>query len=186
MEPNECYRTLLCNGGKLAEWALQEALERERHSLQEGWRARFWARGEKGKPLSSYGFWTINLDLAHVFMNCPELKTIDSIAKIKSAGVTRMLSFDHYKLHKDINRGVGINMLLQHKNSFCAFVDIEENKTIQLPYQSNTMYLLNVQVAHTVFNFEEDRYLFTIEFEDTLRLLPYRGLVKLLSKESII
>jgi hypothetical protein len=77
-------------------------------------------------------------------------------------------------------------MLLQHRNSFCAYVDPQENKTLLLDYQSNTMYLFNTQVLHTVLNFEEDRYMFTVEFEDTKKLLPYRALVKMLSKENIL
>lgn len=167
MKTTECYQTLLCNSGKLAEYALQEALERDE------WYPYF-------------GFWAISLDIDHVFSICPTLETINSIAKIKGVGVTKMLAFDYYKLHKDTERGVGINMLLQHRNSFCAFVDTDKNKTTQMDYQSNTMYLFNTQVPHTVFNFEEDRYMFTVEFEDTLKLLPYRALVKTLSKESII
>jgi len=71
-------------------------------------------------------------------------------------------------------------------NSFCAYVDTQENKTLLLDYQLNTMYLFNTQVLHAVFNFEEDRYMFTVEFEDTRQLLPYRALVKRLSKESIL
>ena len=167
MEPNECYRTLYCNAGNLAEYALAEALSRD------VWHPYF-------------GFQAISLDIDHVFSLCPTLETINTIAKIKGVGVTKMLSNDYYKLHTDTERGVGINMLLQHKNSLCAFVDIEENKTLLLDYQSNTMYLFNTQVPHTVFNFEEDRHLFTVEFEDTRKLLPYRALVKMLSKENIL
>jgi len=167
MEPNECYRTLYCNAGNLAEYALAEALSRD------VWHPYF-------------GFQAISLDIDHVFSLCPTLETINTIAKIKGVGVTKMLSNDYYKLHTDTERGVGINMLLQHRNSFCAYVDPQENKTLLLDYQSNTMYLFNTQVLHTVLNFEEDRYMFTVEFEDTRKLLPYRALVKLLSKASII
>ena len=167
MEPNECYRTLYCNGGNLAEYALAEALSRD-----------VWG--------TYFGFRAISLDIDHVFSLCPTLETINTIAKIKGVGVITMLSKDYYKLHTDTERGVGINMLLQHRNSFCAYVDPQENKTLLLDYQSNTMYLFNTQVPHTVFNFEEDRHLFTVEFEDTRKLLPYRALVKMLSKASII
>ena len=167
MEPNECYRTLYCNAGNLAEYALAEALSRD-----------VWG--------TYFGFRAISLDIDHVFSLCPTLETINTIAKIKGVGVITMLSKDYYKLHTDTERGVGINMLLQHRNSFCAYVDPQENKTLLLDYQSNTMYLFNTQVLHTVLNFEEDRYMFTVEFEDTRKLLPYRALVKMLSKASII
>lgn len=164
MEPIECYTTLYSDAGPLAEYALAEALERE-----------VW--------YPYFGFQAISLAMDHVFSLCPTLETIhNTIAKIKGIGVTKMLSGDYYKLHKDTKRGVGINMLLQHGNSFCAYVDTQENKTLLLDYQLNTMYLFNTQVLHTVFDFEEDRYMFTVEFEDTRQLLPYRGFIKRLKK----
>jgi|TARA_B110000261_G_C12884992_1_gene278000 hypothetical protein len=166
MDPNECYKELYCDGGTLAEYALAQSLK------QDLW---MW--------YPHFGSSVFSLDLDQVLSLCPMLETINNIAKIKHAIVTNMTPNDHYKLHIDETAGPRINMLLKSQNSFSAFIDVNNNKTVHMNYQPNKLYIFNTQVPHTIFNFEGDRYLFSIEFEEHKSVLPYRGFVKRLRRE---
>lgn len=92
----------------------------------------------------------------------------------------------YYQLHKDTDRGVSINMLLEQEDALCAFADPEKKETVKLDYELNKLYLFNTQVPHTVLNFTGDRYLFTTRFSDPIELLPYRHLQKQLKKVQLL
>jgi len=49
---------------------------------------------------------------------------------------------------------------------------------IELPYTMGEYVIFNNQVRHTVFNFDKERYLFTVEFFENKELLNYERLVK--------
>jgi len=47
-----------------------------------------------------------------------------------------------------------------------------------LVYKPNTYYLFNTQTRHTVINFAEPRYLFTIEFIEDVDHLSFEDLLE--------
>ena len=83
------------------------------------------------------------------------------------AGIVRLDPHVCYDWHTDTRRGVGVNMLLNPEiNSHCLFAKDEgvQFPFEELPYKPDTYYLFNTQTRHTVFNFDQPRYLFTLEF----------------------
>jgi hypothetical protein len=83
------------------------------------------------------------------------------------AGIVKLDPNVCYDWHTDTRRGVGVNMLLNFEGiSHCLFARDEgvQFKFDELVYSPNRYYLFNTQVRHTVINFGEPRYLFTIEF----------------------
>ena len=76
-----------------------------------------------------------------------------------------------YLWHVDEKRGLSINMLLSFDHvSHSVFGDFgnrptkEQVQITELKYKKDTFYIFNTQRPHTVFNFEQSRYLFTVEF----------------------
>ena len=83
------------------------------------------------------------------------------------AGIVQLSPYVCYDWHIDTRRGVGVNMLLTPEiKSHCLFTNAEgaQFSFEELVYEPDTYYLFNTQVRHTVINFYEPRYLFTIEF----------------------
>ena len=48
----------------------------------------------------------------------------------------------------------------------------------ELPYKASTYYLFNTQVQHTIYNFEDTRYLFSVEFSKDKNKLTFCELLK--------
>lgn len=97
------------------------------------------------------------------------IKEINKEFPIYRAGILRMNPYQSYHWHKDETRQVSVNMLLSaHDTSNCLF-GIPKNRDnmyfTELKYQSSTLYLFNTQVLHTVINFQEPRFLFSLEFD---------------------
>jgi len=83
------------------------------------------------------------------------------------AGIVKLDPNVCYEWHVDTRRGVGVNMLLNYEGvSHCLFTHDEgvQLRFDELHYAPNKYFLFNTQVRHTVINFGEPRYLFTIEF----------------------
>jgi hypothetical protein len=83
------------------------------------------------------------------------------------AGIVQLSPYVCYDWHTDTRRGVGVNMLLTPEvKSHCLFTNAEgaQFSFEELVYEPDTYYLFNTQVRHTVINFYEPRYLFTLEF----------------------
>lgn len=170
LTPNECYQLILTDATELASWAIDTAKQ----------------QFKKGQHYGAYGFQVCILNSEHVFNLCPALKKISDVSKIHSFGVNKMSPTQYYRLHTDTDRVVTINMLLNQQDSFCAFVDTSHNETIKLDYKLNNLYLFNMQIPHTIFNFSGDRYLFATKFASNKALLPYRYLQKQLRKVELL
>jgi hypothetical protein len=85
------------------------------------------------------------------------------------AGIVKLDPHVCYDWHIDTRRGVGVNMLLNFEGvSHCLFAKGEgtQFKVEELVYAPNRYYLFNTQTSHTVINFNEPRYLFTLEFAE--------------------
>jgi hypothetical protein len=83
------------------------------------------------------------------------------------AGIIQLDPNICYEWHIDTRRGVGVNMLLNFEGtSHCLFATGEgvQFPFEELTYSPDRYYLFNTQTRHTVINFGEPRYLFTIEF----------------------
>ena len=83
------------------------------------------------------------------------------------AGIVQLSPYVCYDWHTDTRRGVGVNMLLTPEiKSHCLFTSTEgaQFPFEELVYEPDTYYLFNTQMRHTVINFDQPRYLFTLEF----------------------
>lgn len=86
----------------------------------------------------------------------------------KKLGIYRYKPNFCYQWHIDSIRNCALNLQLVGSNSFCIFGEFFEPRKFrnlqQLAYKENTYYLLNVNKFHTVFNFDNERYLLSIGF----------------------
>ena len=126
-----------------------------------------------------YGFSVCQLPL-EVILQEPILQDINHSHKIKNGGIIKLQPNRCYKWHQDAVRGVCINMLLEHQDSFVLFgnsvSDSEDQFDIaRLDYNIGELYLFNNQCMHTVINFNEPRYMFTLEFEEDKSSLTYQN-----------
>ena len=110
----------------------------------------------------------------------PVLKEIHSEFPIARSGILRMEPYQAYHWHTDETRGVSINMLLSaHNTSHCLFGTPKNDDNMyftELKYTPNTLYLFDTQTLHTIINFETPRYLFSVEFEDSVDKLVYNDI----------
>jgi hypothetical protein len=102
------------------------------------------------------------------------------------AGVLKMQPHTCYDWHTDTRRGVGINQLLTPEvRSMCVFGPRhrlpQQQPTFEfqeLVYQPRRYYVFNTQVLHTVYNFDQPRYLLSIEFAKNQHELSYAQLLE--------
>lgn len=136
----------------------------------------------------------------------PILKKINEKYKIKLIGILRTRPYSNYIWHKDLTRGLTINMLLSlDHNSHCLFSQEETNDRSkiyssggmelasdnivyfnELKYKPKTFYLFNTQQLHTQYNFEKMRYLFTVEFLEDKNSLSYEDIFSWLQSENML
>ena len=50
-------------------------------------------------------------------------------------------------------------------------------------YSPDTYYVLSTQTPHTVFNFEETRYLLSVDFLEEDMYIPFKDMVSVIEKE---
>jgi hypothetical protein len=96
------------------------------------------------------------------------------------AGIVKLDPNVCYDWHVDTRRGVGVNMLLNYEGvSHCLFAKGEgvQFGFEELCYAPNRYFLFNTQTSHTVINFGEPRYLFTIEFLEDKDQLSFDALL---------
>ena len=101
------------------------------------------------------------------------------------AGIVKLNPNVCYDWHIDTRRGVGINMLLNFEGtSHCLFAKGEGAQFgfEELVYAPNRYFLFNTQISHTVINFAEPRYLFTLEFAEDKDQLSFGTLYQLIKK----
>jgi len=127
-----------------------------------------------GKSFRYFELYEMNI--GEVIQSCPFLEQINIRYKIYRAGVFSLHPNYYYRLHTDIGRGVGINMLLSGHDSHCLFVD--DTDFIELKYKKNKLYLFNTQKPHTVINFSQQRYMFSLAFALDKDKLSYEKLFK--------
>ena len=143
----------------------------------------------------------------------PILKKIHQKFPIKFMAITKINPDTCFVWHMDGKRGVAINMLIHanpnSKTLFgiggkyyseeeinCDDIRTESNGTvdpksvvikfIELKYKPKKFYLFNTRILHSVLNFTENRYLFTIEFEQDKTELSYKDIFEWLKTENFL
>jgi len=136
----------------------------------------------------------------------PILKKINEKHKIKLIGILRTRPYSNYIWHKDLTRGLTINMLLSlDHDSHCLFgkgetaveskiyssggMELASNNIIyfnELEYKPKTFYLFNTQQLHTQYNFGKMRYLFTVEFLEDANSLSYEDVFGWMRDEDLL
>jgi hypothetical protein len=104
------------------------------------------------------------------------------------AGIVQLSPYVCYDWHIDTRRGVGVNMLLNFEGvSHCLFAKGEGAQFgfEELVYTPNRYYLFNTQTSHTVINFAEPRYLFTLEFGADKDQLSFESLLKQIKNPAV-
>ena len=111
------------------------------------------------------------------------------------AGIIKLEANTYYDWHIDTDRGVGLNLLLNNWNtSHCLFnrnlerADSVANgnvngKFVELKYKPDTFFLFNAQVAHSVYNFGDTRYLLSLDFVENRHEWNYNKLLKEMKDE---
>ena len=118
----------------------------------------------KWQPYYNFHAAQVPFDLAY---SDPILRSIGTKYPL-AVGVIRLDPHTTYDWHTDTRRGVSINMLLNNAESNCLFSVSETEAThsfIELKYRLGSYYIFNNQVPHMVLNFNESRYLMSVEFE---------------------
>jgi hypothetical protein len=96
------------------------------------------------------------------------------------AGVLKMDPFTQYDWHIDDNRGVGVNLLLSNpRTSVCMYTNNKDalvKSVYPIGYIEGKYTVFNTQEPHSVTNFGDTRYLFSIEFGRKVGDLDYKSL----------
>jgi len=102
----------------------------------------------------------------------PVLAEVNKIQKIGKLGLLRVKSKSFYDWHVDAFRLSCINLLVSddhHSHTlFGKKLDSRNREIIELPYEKGRYYIFNNQMEHCVCNLDEDRYLFSIYFEEEI------------------
>ena len=132
---------------------------------------------ESWQPYYNFNAVQVPFDIA---FKDPVIKTI-GLKYPLAMGVIRLDPYTTYDWHVDSRRGACINMLLNDVKSYCLFsVGRTEatHKFLELKYQPKTYYAFNNQVPHMVINFEEPRYLMSVEFQENKDQLTFDQLLR--------
>jgi hypothetical protein len=132
-----------------------------------------------GAWLPYYNFYAVQVPFEVAFKD-PVLHALGTQHTL-AVGIIRLDPNTTYDWHTDTRRGVSVNMLLNDVASHCIFSTQENEAThrfIELQYKPHTYYLFNNQVPHMVMNFNQSRYLLSIEFKEDKAALTYAQLLK--------
>jgi hypothetical protein len=146
---------------------IQEYFNNNKHSLE---------------YVNYYGFALSQLP-EQVYLEEPLLNDINSEYKISGCSIIKLDPFRCYKWHQDAQRGVSINLLLSPESRSTVLfgnsvLDSEDQFEIaEFQYEANYFYLFNTQAMHTVINYEQPRYLFSLEFEQDKHSLTFSNFV---------
>lgn len=123
----------------------------------------------------SVGFSVIRID-KRIWLKEPVLEKINNQFTIENCGILRIDSFINYNWHTDFTRGLTVNMLLKQVPGYSLFgfdKDQFNTRFHELKYELKKFYLFNTQHIHSVVNFDEPRYVFSVKFEKNKDELLY-------------
>lgn len=112
----------------------------------------------------------LNLELSD-FNDDPQIiKIINDIGDANRLSVFRNEPNTCYSWHRDSIRNSAINILIDGFDSMCVFGELAPNKkftnTMKLSHLPATYYLMNVKKFHTVYNFNNQRYILSLGIPD--------------------
>jgi hypothetical protein len=121
------------------------------------------------------------------FNNDPQIiDIINNIGDANRLSVFRNEPNTCYSWHQDTIRNSAINILIDGFDSMCIFGEIAPNKkftnTLRLCHQPNTYYLMNVKKFHTVYNFNNNRYIISLGLPEK----RYKDAIEYLKKENLL
>ena len=160
IKPDECYVNLGCST------VIQNYFDTNLNNL------------EYGKHLE----FAVSVIPRDVYLSEPLLKEVDTQHKILRCAIMRLDKYRCYNWHIDKERGAGINLLLTPNIKSLVYFGERDTGSrynisfIEMKYEPNTFYLFNTQISHTVYNFDETRYVFTLEFEEDKDKLSFNQL----------
>jgi hypothetical protein len=103
-----------------------------------------------------------------------------------TGGMLRMDPWTNYSWHTDHYRGCSLNLLLTDPNRSCCLFRHSPSEQIHQMFPivpvaySQTHYMcLNTQIEHSVFNWDKERFDFTLHFEKALEEFTYKDLLKI-------
>ena len=148
---------------------------------------------QKGEPIKYADFDVIEIDKEPLLNDSSFFKLLHDKYEF-TPGILVMKPFQMHKWHLDLERGVCINAIINDVSSIALFSpDYEPKKTdtiggagahaYPLYYELNQCYLFNNQHWHSVYNLDETRYLFTLQFTLTKEDLSYEHLLKYIKKQ---
>jgi len=130
-----------------------------------------------------FGFEAFSMPLDMILAE-PILENVNKKFKIKAGGILKIEPFRCYNWHVDEYRGACINLLLTPQSKSLMLFGQESSGSldqldfVELDYKPRTFYLFNNQIKHSVINFNDTRYLFTLEFEYDKSLLNFDKVLK--------
>jgi len=137
----------------------------------------------QAENLIKHGEWRFNFGFfwtplyEHLWRLEPLLSKIDKVFPIKTCMIIRQPPNTLYNWHTDTERGLTINMkVCNNKDTHALFsfpMDDWSEEFVELDYQPSKMYLFNTQHRHSVVNFSETRYVFTLKFKQEKNELDY-------------
>ena len=137
----------------------------------------------------TYDFKLIKMSMTYVENN----ETLSAIYdKFKfSTYIFKLPANYNYNWHIDSDRGLSINMPLNnHINSHTCFLTDDSlgssNKFHRLDWDPGYFYLFNTQRMHSVLNLNEDRYFFSMTFDQTKNDLSYEMVLNYCKEKELI
>jgi hypothetical protein len=121
-----------------------------------------------------YGFPAIEIK-KRIWMQEPILNIVNKKFPIMLCGIIKVDANSMYDWHVDTDRGASINMLLSCDHySKCLF--FYKKNEVELKYKPNKFYIFNNQILHKVENFDQPRYMFTLQFKGHKNTMTYKKL----------
>lgn len=141
-----------------------------------------WIIKHEDRWTDHFGFQAVELDKDGILDEEPILTLVNMYHPIARMGILRVPAKNFYDWHVDEHRLSCINLLISQKHHSHTLFGIQRdglNKEIlELEYEPKRYYLFNNQVQHCVCNLDEDRYLFSIYFQEEMRFKDVRKLLK--------
>jgi hypothetical protein len=142
------------------------------------------------------GFDGLEINLGTLLDISPTLAKINELYPFKAIGVIMVPRYTYYKMHRDKVGGCTVLMMVSdcpthYSASLCVFVEDTPDQpvtpTLKLQYEQDTMYLLNTQKPHGVFNFDCDRFMLRAEFMNTdPERMSYSNVKEIFEKEGLV
>ena len=110
------------------------------------------------------------LDVNDLVTDVKITKLINDIGDSKRIGIYRLNPNTCYSWHFDSGRMSSINMLIEGFDSMCIFGNLNPGRKYTdlsvIKHEHATYYLMNVRKFHTVYNFNNQRYILSLGIPD--------------------